>query len=248
MTRWARRFGAVPQARARLVCLPHAGGSASAYRALCTALADVGVEAWAVQYPGRQERFREPCIERLELLVDAVVTELAPLFDDTLPFGLFGHSMGAVLAYEVARRLERDGRRPGVLVVSGRQAPSLPWPPPGAPSLAAADDAALIAELRVLASDDEHVPADPALLRLVLPTLRADYRLLANYTYEPGPTLGCPILALAGDHDPRVAVASVAPWESETRAGFAMHVLPGKHFFIDDNLPCITLIVGRSCA
>jgi pyochelin biosynthesis protein PchC len=226
------------------VCFPHAGGSASAYRSLTAALAEVGVEAWAVQYPGRQERFREACVERVDLVVDAVTAELRPLLDDPLPFGLFGHSMGAVLAFETARRLERDGRRPVVLVVSGRPAPSLPWPLPGAPSLLDADDAMLIEELRLLAGREADVPVDPALLRLVLPALRADYRLLAGYTYTPGAGLDCPVLALAGDRDPRVAVEAVARWEEETRGGFALEILPGSHFFVDDHLPYLAKTIG----
>lgn len=243
MSKWARCFHPVRQARSRLVCFPHAGGSASAFHPLSAALSKLGVEAWAVQYPGRQERFREACVEQMDLLVDAVTAELRPLFGDSLPFGLFGHSMGAVLAFETARRLERNGRRPVVLVVSGRQAPSLSWPPPGEPSLVNADDAKLVEELRLLASREAELPADPALLRLILPPLRADYRLLEDYTYVAGVRLSCPILALAGDRDPRVAVEAVALWEGETRDEFAIHILPGGHFFIENHLPYISKIV-----
>jgi pyochelin biosynthetic protein PchC len=241
---WARCFYPVPQARARLVCFPHAGGSASAFHSLSAALSEVGVEAWAIQYPGRQQRFREACVERVDLLVDAVTTELRPLLGDTLPFGLFGHSMGAVLAFETARRLEAHGRRPVVLVVSGRQAPSLRWPPSGAPSLVDADDAVLLEELRLLAGRDAEPPADPALLRLILPPLRADYRLLEDYAYVPGAGLDCPVLALAGDRDPRVGVDAVALWAGETRAGFTMEILPGGHFFVDDHLPYLAKTIG----
>lgn len=244
MNRWARCFHPVPQAGSRLVCFPHAGGSASAFLGLSAALSALGVEVWAVQYPGRQDRYQEPCVEQVGPLVDAVTTELRPLFDDTRPFGLFGHSMGATLAFETARRLERNGHRPVVLVASGRQAPSLPWPPPGRSSLLDADDATLIAEMRLLAGDEAQVPTDPGLMRLILPPLRADYRLLKAYEYEPGPPLHCPVLALTGDHDPRVTVDAVARWERETRAGFALHVLPGGHFFVDDQLPSVAELVN----
>lgn len=244
MSTWVRCFHPLRQARARLVCLPHAGGSASAFHPMSAALAELGVEAWAVQYPGRQQRFREAFVERVGLIVDAVTTELLPLLGDRRPIGLFGHSMGAVLAFEIARRLEGDGHRPAVLVVSGRQAPSLPWPPPGAPSLMDADDAILVEELRLLMGQEAEPLGDPALLRMVLPPLRADYRLLEEYTYVPGAGLLCPVLALAGDRDPRVTVDAVALWKGETQARFAMEILPGGHFFVDDHLPYLAKTIG----
>lgn len=244
MSRWVRCFHPVLQARARLVCFPHAGGSASAFHPLSAALAQAGVEVWAVQYPGRQERFREACAERVDLLVDAVTAEFRPGLGDGLPFGLFGHSMGAVLAFESARRLEGDGCGPTVLVVSGCQAPSLPWPPPGALSLGDADDAVLVEELRLLAGQEAEVLDHPALRRLALPALRADHRMLEDYTYVPGSGLDCPVVALAGDRDPRVAVDDVARWARETRAGFAMRVLPGGHFFVDEHLPYMAEAIG----
>jgi surfactin synthase thioesterase subunit len=197
------------------------------------------VEVRAVQYPGRQDRFREARAERVDQVVDAVAAELRPVLADGLPFGLFGHSMGAVLAFETARRLEGDGRGPAVLFVSGRQAPSLPWPPPGGRRLGHADDAALVEEVRLLSGQQAEALNHPGLLRLTLPTLRADYRLLEDYAYVPGPELDCPVVALAGDRDPRVAVDTVARWERETRAGFAMRVLPGGHFFLDEHLPSV---------
>ncbi|GAB2814861.1 hypothetical protein GCM10027073_53410 [Streptomyces chlorus] len=180
----------------------------------------------------------------MDLLVDAVTAEFRPVLGDGLPFGLFGHSMGAVLAFETARRLAGDGRKPAVLVVSGRQAPSLPWPPPGVPSLWDADAALLVEELRLLAGQDAEALDHPALLRLALPALRADYRMLQDYTYVPGAGLDCPVIALAGDRDPRVAVDAVAPWGRETRAGFEMQVLPGGHFFVDEHLPHIVETIG----
>ncbi|MGN9756050.1 thioesterase II family protein [Streptomyces sp. SD31] len=239
-----RCFHPLGEARARLVCFPHAGGSASAYHLLSAGLAEDGVQTLAVQYPGRQDRHREACVERVDDLVDAVLRELAPELGDGLPVGLLGHSMGAVLAFEVARRLEEDGRGPVVLFASGRQAPSLPWPAPGTPSLGDADDALLVSELRLLSGGDARVLEHPGLLRLALPALRADYRMLENYAYVPGPKLGCPIVALAGDRDPRVAVGSVALWEQETRAGFELRVLPGGHFFIDEQLSEVLTVIS----
>jgi surfactin synthase thioesterase subunit len=107
-----------------------------------------------------------------------------------------------------------------------------------------ADDAVLVEELRLLAGQEAEVFNHPSLLRLTLPALRADYRMLDDYTYVPGPGLDCPVVALAGDRDPRVAVDKVARWERETQAGFAMQVLPGGHFFVDEHLPYIAETIG----
>src|SRR4051794_9909349 len=117
---WLRRFHPAPQAAARLVCLPHAGGSASYYHPLSAALSPA-VEAVAVQYPGRQDRRSEPLVDDLLVLADRLADALA---DEPGPLALFGHSMGAVLAFEVARRLEREGREIAALFVSGRRAPT----------------------------------------------------------------------------------------------------------------------------
>lgn len=204
---------------------------------LSAGLAEAGVQALAVQYPGRQDRYREACAERVEIIVDAVLREVSAAHGDGLPLGLFGHSMGAVLAFETARRLEKEGRGPVVLFVSGCQAPSLPWPPPGVPSLRDADDDGLVRELKLLSGGTAAALEHPALLRLALPALRADYRMLENYAYAPGPRLSCPVVALAGDRDPRVAVDTVARWEEETQAEFELRVLPGGHFFVDEQLP-----------
>lgn len=122
------------------------------------------------------------------------------------------------------------------LFVSGGRAPSLPWPPPGTPSAREVDDAALTEDLRLLSDGAAEILQYPALLRLALPALRADYLMLEKYEYVAGKKLNCPIVALAGDRDPRVAVDSVAPWGQETLDEFEMKVLPGGHFFIQDHM------------
>ncbi|MBE2997588.1 thioesterase [Nocardiopsis sp. HNM0947] len=237
MTEWTRCFHPSQEPRARLVCFPHAGGSASAFHPLSKGLAERGVETRAVQYPGRQDRYREPFFEKVDALVETVVEELSPLADEGIPLAFFGHSMGAVLAFEAVRRLEREGRRPAALFASASQAPSLPWPPPGTPSARGADDAALTEDLRLLSEGTSPVLQHPALLELALPALRADFLMLEGYEYTPGEQLDCPVVALAGDRDPRVPVDSVGPWEKETAAGFHMRVMPGGHFYLEDQLP-----------
>lgn len=247
MSRWIRRFHKAPDAPVRLVCFPHAGGSASTFVQLSAAIGP-RAEVLAVQYPGRQDRFDEPCATGAGEVVDTVLRALAqPEHDDPRPLALFGHSMGAVLAFEAARRMERTGTRPTALYVSARQGPSLPWPPPGAPALHDADPARILDELRLLGGSAAEL-ASPEVMEYALPALRADYRLLHAYAYQPAQPLQCPVIALAGADDPRVSVDGVRAWERETRGPFAHHILPGGHFYIENELLRVTEIITSALA
>ncbi|MFF7352807.1 MULTISPECIES: thioesterase II family protein [Streptomyces] len=238
MDEWIRRFHHAPDAPARLLCFPHAGGAAAAYHALSAAVAGP-LEPSVVQYPGRHDRLTEPFAERIDQVVDAVLDAL-PADPAGRPLALFGHSMGALMAFETARALQARGRTPAALFVSGRGGPSLPlvtrWT--GVPS-----DDDLLAELRLLAGTDDSLLVDPMLLELALPVLRADYAMLSAYSYRPGARLRCPVVALTGDADPRVPVAEVPAWQRETEGAFTTHVLPGGHFYLDDHLPYVTKVL-----
>ncbi|WP_330306338.1 MULTISPECIES: alpha/beta fold hydrolase [unclassified Streptomyces] len=240
MDNWIRRFHPAPGARMRLLCFPHAGGTAGSYHAL-SASVEGAVEPLIVQYPGRLDRFAEPFAERLDDVVDAVLDELDA---DDRPLALFGHSMGALLAFATARRLETEGRAPAVLFVSGREGPSLPVRTrlPQSPS-----DDELLAELRLLSGTAAELLDSPEFLQLVLPPLRADYRMLAAYACPPGPPLGCPVVALTGDSDPRVSVDGVGAWEGETDGPFTRHVLPGGHFYLDDHRTYVADVITSVC-
>ncbi len=242
MGNWTRCFHPVPGAAVRLLCFPHAGGSAGAYHALSAAVAGA-VEPWVVQYPGRHDRFGEPFAEQVDEIVDAVLAELP---DGPSP-ALFGHSMGALVAFETARRLQAQGRPPAALFVSGREAPSRPWPrgglvKPGS-ELSELGDAELVAEMRALSGTAQELLDEPGILDLVLPPLRADYRALERYAYRPAPLLTCPLVALTGDHDPRVGLEGARAWQEEAGDSFACHVLPGGHFYLDAQLPYIAQVV-----
>jgi pyochelin biosynthesis protein PchC len=221
---WLRGFRPAPDAAARLVCLPHAGGSASYFFGLARAL-DPRVELLAVQYPGRQDRHAEPCVGDVVELAEQLVDVLAGL-DDT-PLVLFGHSMGATVGFEVARRLAARGAPPARLVVSARCAPS----DHRSAGIHLLDDDGVLAELRRLSGTEAAVLGDEELLRMVLPAIRSDYRAAETYRYAPGPPLPVPILGLCGDADPRVEPEHVAGWRAHTDAGFDLRVLPGGHFY-----------------
>ncbi|NED93299.1 thioesterase [Streptomyces sp. SID11233] len=222
---WFRNYHPSPDAPVRLVCLPHAGGSASFYFPVARELAPQ-VEVLAVQYPGRQDRRTEPAVTGLETMADRIAEELGPWADR--PYALFGHSMGAAIGFEVARRMEAAGRGPTDLFVSGRRAPSLDrddeWQP--------GTDEEVVAEIRKLNGTGGSLLDDEETLRMILPALRADYEALRGYRYRPGPALGCPVTAFTGDQDPKARVEDVRAWENHTRSGFGLRVLPGGHFFL----------------
>ncbi|MFE2046290.1 thioesterase II family protein [Streptomyces sp. NPDC059477] len=223
---WLRRYHPRPDATARLVCLPHAGGSATFYRPVSAGLPD-SVDVLCVQYPGRQDRRGEPCATSVQELADRITPLLLPHTDR--PLLLFGHSMGATLGFEIARRLERDhGVVPHALFASARRAPSCPRDE----RVHLRDDDGLVAEMRALSGTDAAILDDEELIRMALPAIRADYRAAETYRYEPGPRLRCPVTGLVGDEDPKVTVAEARAWERHTDASFDLRVFAGGHFYL----------------
>ncbi|MFE6775112.1 thioesterase II family protein [Streptomyces sp. NPDC057702] len=226
---WVRRFHPVADSPHRLVLLPHAGGAASFFFPFSKALAET-TDVLSVQYPGRQDRRAEPALTTMGDLVDAVYAALRPWADR--PLVLFGHSMGAVLGFEVARRFEREGdTRLCGLIASGRRAPISVRDE----NVHQRDDDGLIAEIRALSGTDSGLLADEELLRMVLPAIRADYTAIETYRCDADggtPVLRCPISVLAGSSDPRVNAEEARAWAKLTHGGFTFRDFPGGHFFI----------------
>ncbi|MEU1150939.1 thioesterase II family protein [Streptomyces sp. NPDC005863] len=239
---WLRRYHGSAAAPVRLVCLPFAGGSASYFFGL-SALLSPGVEVLSVQYPGRQDRHREPCLDSVAALADGVTGQLPC---DGKPFALFGHSLGAIVAFEVTRRL-RHRPSPGLpthLFVSGGLA--RPYRPDD--GSAVFGDADLLAHLRAMGGTDERFFGSPELQELILPALRADYRAVGSYE-APGPErLDCPITALIGDADERTTPQEAATWQERTTADFALRVLPGGHFYLNECQDEVAAIVRTALA
>ncbi|MEU9031001.1 alpha/beta fold hydrolase [Streptomyces sp. NPDC048383] len=225
---WLRRFTTAGPPRLRLVCLPHAGGSASFFHDWGHAFGD-DVEVLAVRYPGRQERVCEEPWTSLEDLAGAITGELEPYLD--APLALFGHSMGATLAYEITLRLrERFSVAPELLMVSCRKAPHLLTP-----RTAAFDtDAELIEQVKELGGTDSALLDDEDLRELVLPAIRADFTAVAGYAARPGVQLPCPVVGYVGDSDRGVGAHEVAAWSDIAPHGFDLRVLPGGHFYLVD--------------
>ncbi|QHA03354.1 alpha/beta fold hydrolase [Streptomyces broussonetiae] len=236
---WIRRYHPRPDAAARLVCLPHAGGSATFYHPVSAGLPE-SVDVLAVQYPGRQDRRGEPCAASIQELADAVTSVLLPWTDR--PLVLFGHSMGATLGFEVARRLEHDhGVVPRALVASARRAPSCPREE----SVHLRDDDGLVEEMRQLSGTDSAILDDEELIRMALPAIRADYRVAETYVYEPGPDLRCPIVGLVGDNDPKVTVEEARAWSRHTATSFDFHVFQGGHFYLTSHQKEVLDLLAR---
>ncbi|QIS14231.1 thioesterase II family protein [Nocardia arthritidis] len=224
---WVRRYHPAPAAEVRLACLPHAGGSASFYFPMSKALGPA-VEVLAVQYPGRQDRRKEACIEDIAELADLVAERLRPWAADR-PLAIFGHSMGATLGFEIAQRFQHAGAPPPMLFVSGRRAPSRHR----AETVHLRDDDGLLAEIRALSGTDRQLLDDDELLRAMLPAIRADYRAIERYRYQPRPPLSVPIHALVGTSDPRVDIEDARAWREHTTGEFDLHTFPGGHFYLN---------------
>ncbi|WP_216587428.1 thioesterase II family protein [Streptomyces brasiliscabiei] len=236
---WIRRYRPAPEAAVRLLCLPHAGGSASYYLPMAQALAP-GADVLAAQYPGRQDRYAEPPAGSIAELAEGVVGALDE--DDGRPLALFGHSMGAVVAHELALRLEAAGRAPVRLFVSGRRAPSTPG---DGRRLHRVSDAELIESVRRLGGTDGLVLQDEELVQLVLPALRGDYGALETYEPRPGVRLACPVTVLTGDADPVTPVAYARAWADHTDGPADVSVFPGGHFYLNDRSAEVVDVVRR---
>lgn len=215
-------------ARRRLLCVPYAGVGPSAFRRWCDSL-PADVEVGIVHLPGREGRLREAPFSRIEPLIDAAAGALRPHLD--LPFALFGHSMGALVAFELARRF-RDERwgAPTHLFVSGRRAPHLA---PRRPPIAHLPDDQFVGEIRRRYNGiPDEVLRHPDLLALVLPGLRADLTLVEGYVYHPGAALPCPIAAFGGIADAEATDAELVGWRQQTTTGLSVRMFPGGHFYL----------------
>jgi medium-chain acyl-[acyl-carrier-protein] hydrolase len=224
---WIQRRVRRPSSRCRLFCFPYAGGSAQMYWEWSDALPD-DVEVCAIQLPGRGPRFRETPVDDVGVAVSVLAAAVRPYLDR--PFAMFGHSMGAILAYETARRVTAEfGSAPDHLFISGHRAPHLP---PRRPSIHQLADEAFIAGVRALNGTPAEFFDDPELVTLCLSMLRADFRLVESYAELAGERLSCPLLALGGDLDPTVPAADLAAWRSATSGPFRSILFPGDHFYV----------------
>jgi surfactin synthase thioesterase subunit len=223
---WLRTYHPRPDAAHRLVCFPHAGGSASFYHPVSAAMPE-SVEVAAVQYPGRQDRHREPALTSVEALVGQIVPVLRSTLDDR-PTAFFGHSMGAIIAFETALALQSEGLGPARMFVSGRRSPTSHRDE----TVHLRDDDGVIVELKAMAGTEAWVYGDEELMRMVLPALRADYEAIETYQGDPAARLDCPLTVLVGDDDPKTSVDEARAWSDHAGAGHELQVYSGGHFYL----------------
>ncbi|MFD9907618.1 thioesterase II family protein [Streptomyces sp. NPDC059063] len=233
--------------RARLVCLPHAGGAAGIYRSWSAALAP-DIEVVPVELAGRDGRVREPPLWDMDALVADVAQRLAGLDDgqDPVPYALFGHSLGAIVAYETAREMQRRGRAPAIVIASGSE-------PPHRVAENSRDrhllpDDAFLREVLRLGGTSADVLREPELLRVVLPRLRADYSVAETYVHRRGALLTCPLAVYVGDADPTVRHDLLTDW-AQVSSGHGQPVasrrFPGGHFYLDDARADVLPTIGK---
>lgn len=240
-TRWlVRQPVAAP--RMRLFCFAYAGGSAAEFLPWQTQLAP-HIEVCGIQLPGRGSRWSEVAATEMTSLVEAIAQVIERHAE--IPFALFGHSLGAILAFEVARHCQyRALCAPAHLFVSGCNAPlqfvGQQWQD--------LDDEEFVDALRQLNGTPAELLKHEELMQLVLPMLRADFGLVANYAYRSGPRLHVPITVLSGMADEHVPLESLSGWEIETHAGFDQHMFAGGHFFVqersDEVIACLKNKLG----
>lgn len=213
--------------RVRLFCFPYAGGGSSAYFSWMSGISP-DIEVCPVQLPGREDRLSETPFTHIAPLVEELAQALAPHID--VPFAFYGHSLGALISFELARYLRRqNGPVPMHLFVSGCPAPQLPATDSPISQL---PDEEFIQALRRFNGTSDTVLQDADLMQVLLPLLRADFAIYETYTYVPEEPLACPISAYGGLQDFRATRAAIEAWQGQTSSTFIMRMYVGDHFFI----------------
>jgi medium-chain acyl-[acyl-carrier-protein] hydrolase len=210
----------------RLFCLPYAGGGASIYRSWAEHLPST-IDVVPVQLPGREGRLGEPPCDRLDKLVDSLTHALMPMMSGRV--ALFGYSMGALIAFELARALRRSGCAIDHLIVAAAPAPHVPRT---CARLQELPDAALLDTLRELGGTPEAVLANHEIMAMLLPTFRVDFAILDEYQYKDEPPLACPVTAFGGASDPEVSAEQLGAWRATTAGRFESHTFAAGHFFV----------------
>lgn len=202
------------------------------------------LEICAVHLPGRESRITENAFTSVDALVPALVDRLTPHLDR--PYALFGHSMGALIAFETARELRRRSLpSPARIFASAFRAPHLPDRFPNRHVL---DDEAFVADLRKLAGTPDEVVADEEMMALLLPTLRADVTLCETYVHRVDDPLDVPLTVCGGEDDARVSRDELEGWRRHTRAGMELRIFPGHHFFLKSHRAAVVAaIADRLC-
>jgi medium-chain acyl-[acyl-carrier-protein] hydrolase len=231
---WIINYQSNPEASLRLFCFHSAGAGASIFRPWSTDLPP-NIEVCAIQLPGRENRYKEPKFTNIVPLVHALTSALLPNLDR--PFVFFGHSVGALLSFEVARQLRRlQHPIPLHLFISSHSAPQLPsldLP------IAQLPDPDFLVALRQYNGTPSILFQNQDLMDIYLPILRADLTLKESYVYLPEPPLNCPISVFGGISDQKISQDSLASWQKQTCKAFNIQMFPGDHFYLKNQQKCL---------
>ena len=241
-TKWI--FGARPNpaARMRLFCFPSAGGGATLYTPWVSQLAPE-IEVYPVQLPGRENRMKEPPLQRFDDLIQALAQALQPSLN--VPYAFFGHSMGALISFGLTLHLRQQGcRLPEHLFLSAYRAPDTSLDEP----LHDLPEPLFTKKLLELEGTSPEILTNDELRRLFLPLLRADFAVCESYQFQAQEPLACPMTVLGGLQDKRVRQSLLELWQRQTSQRFSIHMLPGNHFFIRSAQAAVLQIITQTLA
>ena len=237
---WVRCLNPNPQAYFRLFCFPYAGGAASIFRTWSNSLPP-DIEVCTIQLPGREDRLKEAPFTHISPLVEILTQIIHPYLD--IPFAFFGHSMGALIGFELARKLRaQQAPTPNHLFISGRRAPHIPDRNPLIHTL---PEPEFLSELRQLNGTPKQVLEHYELMQLLIPILRADFSICGTYTYLTEPPLDCSISAFGGIEDSGETPELIESWSVQTSSLFSLEMLPGDHFFINSSRQLLLEMISQ---
>lgn len=238
--RWIVRYQSHSRYRLRLFCFPYAGGSASTYRKWSELLPS-DIEVCPIQLPGRENRSIEPPFTHVTPLVESLLPALLPYLD--LPYAFFGHSMGALISFELARQIRKQRYpEPEHLFVSSRRAPHILSSDTPIHKL---PDTAFWKELRLYEGIPDTLLQNSEIAKFFLPLLRSDFAIHETYKYTPGARFNYPITAFGGLQDRKVGSEELMAWREMTNNDFYLHLFPGNHFFLRKEYQQILSVIDR---
>lgn len=231
INRWFNTYGLPQGARKRIFAFPHSGAGSSFYHQWAMNFDKDDIDFLGIQLPGRESRFQEVPFSSIESLLHNLSIAIKPLLDK--PYVLFGHSLGALIAYELCRKLHQEGfLLPRRLYVSGFRSPELPNPNLELHEL---PDDQITEALKTYAGTPNEILLNRELMQIFLPLLRADFRLHETWSYEASVPLPCPITALSGKQDCITLPTSMYNWEAQTSSLFEHYIYSGDHFFLNQH-------------
>jgi surfactin synthase thioesterase subunit len=240
LTPWLVRPKPRSLARLRLFCFHYAGGGPHVFREWADKL-PVSVDVYCVQLPGRGARLHEAPYDDLSALIQSLHSALRPYLQS--PYAFFGHSMGSILSFELAHQIRRENGTPPVhLFISGRSGPqkTIKRPP-----ICGFPEADFITELARYGGTPEELLGNFELMKMMMPTLRADFSICENYSYSGQPPLDCPISAFGSLEDPDVSRESLEAWRLETTSSCSVHMFPGNHFYLQTAQRLLLQVLSR---